>query len=71
MKCPKCNADNQARTLSTRSREWGMKRVKQCLKCGHRFATIEIYEITTEAMRSLSFSNKAINTKERIRNETR
>ena len=61
MICPYCKAEDQFMTLSTRTREWGMKRVKKCLQCGKNFPTIEIHELTDEAIKSLTVSKKIIN----------
>jgi len=69
MKCPCCNVEDQSTVLSSRSREWGMKRIRHCLSCNRNFATIEIYKITDDALNSLSKSKKRIKTNERKRNE--
>ena len=58
MICPYCNTPDQIMTLETRSKEWGMKRMKKCLKCGGRFPTIEVYDVTDEALNSLNKSKK-------------
>ena len=58
MICPYCGTNDQFMTVDTRSREWGMKRIKKCLKCGEKFATIEVCEITEEAKDSLRKSKK-------------
>lgn len=69
MICPHCKAEDQSTILSTRTRSYGIKRVRRCLVCGSRFATIEINKITEEAVKSLKHSIKLLKTKERERNE--
>lgn len=60
MKCPYCKVDDQNHVLITRSREWFIKRIRECLACKKRFATIEINKITDEAYKSLSISKKRL-----------
>ena len=72
MKCPYCNEEDKFSTLSSRARPFGVKRVRKCLECGYNFATIEIYKVSDEALKSLQFSQSCIETrattKERKRN---
>lgn len=43
MKCPFCDADNE-RVKDTRLQNGECRRVRECLSCGKRFRTIEIYD---------------------------
>ena len=63
MNCPYCQAKDRIQTLETRSRDWGTKRIKKCLQCGNRFSTIEVYEVTDEALASLKKSSMIRNSK--------
>lgn len=69
MKCPWCDTDNQSNIISTRSRIFGVKRVRVCLACKRRFATIEITEMNDNAFKSLRESIRRFKTKERKKNE--
>ena len=40
MKCPKCGIDNNI-VIDTRERKDFHRRVRQCINCGHKFATRE------------------------------
>ena len=60
MTCPHCGSIDQSNVLSTRSREWGIKRIRHCLSCNRNFATIEITKITDDATESLSLSSKRL-----------
>lgn len=64
MMCPNCYTDNRFKTIDTRHRSWGVKRIKVCPKCGHHLATIEIYKVSDEALASLTISQYAIDTRE-------
>lgn len=64
MKCPYCNADDNFTTMNSRPRDWGIKRVKECLSCGYHFATVEVHEFTDEAYKSLEHSQKLLDSRE-------
>ena len=55
MKCPRCNLEQLA-VMDSRPHEWGIKRKRKCLNCGFIMPTIEIYELTDEALKSLNRS---------------
>jgi transcriptional regulator NrdR family protein len=42
MKCEKCQAETQV--FDSRPREGTIRRRRRCVKCSHRFTTLEIYE---------------------------
>ena len=71
MKCPYCDTQDNFLTVESRSRPWGVKRRKLCLSCNRTFPTIEINQITDEALASLRRSKITIKarakTKERIK----
>ena len=69
MKCPYCNESNKFTTVDSRPREWGIKRRKRCLKCNRIFATIEIYNISEEALSSLELSQWLIDQRQKERIE--
>lgn len=68
MTCPWCNKDGRFKTVDTRHRWWGVKRVKVCPSCGKHVATIEVCQITTQAIESLEISQSLIDYKEYERN---
>lgn len=59
MNCPDCNSDN-TKVIDSRPSDWGVKRIRKCIDCGYKFATIEIREITDEAIESLKVSQYLI-----------
>lgn len=67
MRCPYCNAEDSFITKETRSRDWGIKRRKECLRCNKRFATIEINALSEAAMKSLYNSQSRLYTNNRER----
>lgn len=69
MTCPYCKTADQSIVVSTRIKEFGIKRIRKCLVCDRKFATIEINRITEQAIKSLNQSTKSLKTKERKRNE--
>ena len=68
MICPKCKDDVRFATIDSRPRYWGIKRVKECPKCGYRMATIEINKVTSQAVESLKISQELLDYKAKERN---
>ena len=60
MTCPYCGAEDCFTTIDSRKRTFGIKRRKKCAECGYLFATIEIWEITEEAIKSLNKTQRLI-----------
>lgn len=50
MKCPKCNTN--VRMITKDSREWNglTRRRKECVRCGEKTTTVEIFEDGLEEM---------------------
>ena len=65
MICPYCSVEDQFVTLDTRSKTWGVRRRKRCLQCNQTFATVEVYQISEEAEKTLAQSKKILRTKRR------
>ena len=63
MKCDKCGLE-QLIVKDSRPFDWGIKRKRVCLNCGHCMPTIEINEITDQAVKSLNKSKKTAERKE-------
>jgi len=61
MKCPNCGAEDNFKTVDSRPKRWGIKRVKQCLSCNYRIATIEIHKISQEALNELQLTQYRLN----------
>ena len=74
MKCPKCGVNDQQFVISTRRRSTDyISRRRECLSCGHRFTSIEVVELTDDAIRAIRTTMKkncAPRTFERILDHT-
>jgi transcriptional regulator NrdR family protein len=64
MICNKCGS-NQLAITNTRNYDWGVKRVRVCLACGHHMPTIEANKITDEIIKSLERSKKMTRSRQR------
>ena len=56
MVCPKCKKDVRFKTIDSRQRTWGVKRVKVCPNCKIHVPTVEIYDVSPEMIESLRTS---------------
>ena len=52
MKCPKCGC-TKLDILDSRKHDTYIKRRKECGKCGNRFTTIEVAELTPENVKAI------------------
>lgn len=57
MKCPKCGIDNNI-VIDSRERKNCHRRTRQCVNCGQRFATREVYVETSENRKTTDGSPK-------------
>ena len=67
MICPNCKKNERFKTVDSRQREWGIKRVKVCPNCGLHVPTVEIYDVSPEMIESLRTSQYLIEYKRRER----
>lgn len=59
MKCPLCD-HHETRVLRTADREAGVARSRQCLRCGHRWPTLELPADQADRLRRLEAAARAV-----------
>lgn len=67
MICPVCKQDVRFKTADSRPRKWGVKRIRVCPQCNARIPTIEVYNLSEEALSSLGLSQYLVECRNRER----
>lgn len=60
MICPKCGANARFKTYDSRPRDYGVRRLKTCPRCGQHIATVEVCQFTKESMTELAETQKRL-----------